>query len=73
MPEDIHVGGLAYDTVNKCIGVVMDTYGGRIALRPPAGGCEWDVRREDVRPATVFDRIRAELADVNAQSSKGMP
>ncbi len=35
-------GELVIDEVRMKLGVVMDRVGGRLQLRPPAGGTEWD-------------------------------
>ncbi|MFJ6568904.1 hypothetical protein ACIQNU_15900 [Streptomyces sp. NPDC091292] len=71
----LSVGELAYDTRREVLGVVMDTGtqtgGGRYALRPPKGGIEWNASRADVRPATLADRIRPALTEVNERSSGG--
>ncbi|NJQ00336.1 hypothetical protein [Streptomyces zingiberis] len=46
------VGQLALDARKGRIGVVMDTQGGRMYLRRPEGGREWEAAPQDVRPAT---------------------
>ncbi|MER7045821.1 hypothetical protein [Streptomyces jumonjinensis] len=68
MNEALAVGSLAYDTRMKRVGEVMEEYGTRYMLRPVHGGCEWDVLREHVRPATTADRLSAALAERNANS-----
>jgi hypothetical protein len=65
------VGALVFDNRRKTLGVVMDTGWGRLYLRPPGGGIEWDAARADLRPATVADRLRPSLAELNARSSGG--
>ena len=69
----LSVGDLAYDTARAVLGVVMDigTVPGRCTLRPPGGGIEWDASDVDVRPATVSDRLRPALSEVNTRSSRG--
>ncbi|MEU9609511.1 hypothetical protein [Streptomyces sp. NPDC048057] len=73
MPGELAVGALAYDTVEKRCGVVMDVYGSLVMLRPRHGGCEWDARRENVRTATLDDRLGSALAELNALSSRRTP
>ncbi|MFH8616911.1 hypothetical protein ACH4E8_17785 [Streptomyces sp. NPDC017979] len=73
MVGELTVGALAYDTVEKRCGVVMDVHGSLIALRPRHGGIEWDARRENVRTATVDDRLRSALTELNANSSRPAP
>ncbi|MER7045373.1 hypothetical protein ABT391_10835 [Streptomyces jumonjinensis] len=68
MNEALAVGSLAYDIRMKRVGEVMEEYGTRYMLRPVHGGCEWDVLREHVRPATTADRLSAALAERNANS-----
>ncbi|MGX2996526.1 hypothetical protein JNUCC64_20000 [Streptomyces sp. JNUCC 64] len=69
--EQLRVGTLAYDTQRKAIGVVMDVTWGPVYLRPPNGGIEWCACREDVRPATVTDRLRPALRELNVRSTRG--
>ncbi|GLF99356.1 hypothetical protein [Streptomyces yaizuensis] len=71
MNEALAVGTLAFDMVTGTIGVVMAEYGTRYYLRPPHGGCEWDAPRDEIRPATVADRIRPALTEANVRSSAG--
>ncbi|MGX2996081.1 hypothetical protein JNUCC64_17660 [Streptomyces sp. JNUCC 64] len=62
---------LAFDIRRGVVGVVMDITWGPVYLRPPGGGVEWCARREDVRPATVTDRLRPALNELNLRSSRG--
>ncbi|MEU5973207.1 hypothetical protein [Streptomyces sp. NPDC047315] len=73
MHGELSVGELAYDTVEKRCGVVMDVYGSLVMLRPRHGGCEWDARREHIRAATLDDRLGSALAELNAISSNRTP
>ncbi|MCZ7415428.1 hypothetical protein O3441_25795 [Streptomyces sp. WMMC897] len=41
---------------------------GRWYLRPVTGGTEWSVAPEDVRRPSPEERLRAEVARVNARS-----
>lgn len=52
------VGELALDATCGRVGVVMDAQGGRVFLRRPEGGREWEVSPEDVRPVPSADRAR---------------
>ncbi|MEV7284092.1 hypothetical protein AB0O01_05920 [Streptomyces sp. NPDC093252] len=74
-PPQLRLGHLVFDTRTNSLGVVMDTGAypgnGLYSLRPPRGGTEWDASPGDLRPATVTDRIRPSLAEVNARSSGG--
>jgi hypothetical protein len=60
---------LMYDTRTKRVGVVMDTHGECYWLRPPRGGIEWHTERRHLRPATVSDRLRESLTELNERSS----
>jgi hypothetical protein len=44
-------GVLVWDMQRQAVGVVMDTQSGRMYLRPPGGGCEWETLPGDVQPA----------------------
>ncbi|MFF8956898.1 hypothetical protein [Streptomyces sp. NPDC014894] len=72
MTRELHIGALAYDTRTRRVGEVMEEYGTRYVLRPVHGGCEWDVPRELVRPATAADQLGPALAEVNARSRWGV-
>jgi hypothetical protein len=65
------VGDPAYDVRKGVLCVVMAVDGVRYWLRRPAGGIEWDARREDVRPATTAERLSPALAERNARSEAG--
>ncbi|MET8830484.1 hypothetical protein ABZX33_32095 [Streptomyces sp. NPDC004608] len=73
----LRVGELVLDTARNRLAILMDTGGtwadGRYALRPPGGGVEWPAWRSDIRPATVTDRLRPALAELNERSSGGAP
>ncbi|WP_323372319.1 hypothetical protein [Streptomyces katsurahamanus] len=71
MTNGLQVGSLAYDIRMKRVGEVMEEYGTRYMLRPVHGGCEWEVLRENIRPATTADQLSAALAERNANSSQG--
>lgn len=60
------IGALVLDVKRDLVGVVMDRQGGRVYLRPPHGGREWEADPEDVRPARAGDELRARVAEINA-------
>ncbi|MFI2211969.1 hypothetical protein [Streptomyces sp. NPDC020141] len=72
MNGELHIGVLAYDTRTRRVGEVMEEYGTRYVLRPVHGGCEWDVPRELIRPATAADQPSPALAEINAFSRSEM-
>ncbi len=59
------VGTLVVDVRRERIGEVMALTDGRLALRPPAGGREWEAFPCDVRPGTAGDELRAKVTEVN--------
>lgn len=65
------VGALVLDAKRDRVGVVMDRQGGRVYLRPPQGGREWEAALEDVRPARAADELRARVAEINAAGRWG--
>ena len=65
------VGSLVLDAKQDRVGVVMDRQGGRVYLRPPQGGREWEAAPEDVRPARAGDELRARVAEINAAGTWG--
>jgi hypothetical protein len=66
-----NVGSLVLDEKRDRVGVVMDRQGGRVYLRPPQGGREWEAAPEDVRPARAGDELRARVAEINAAGRWG--
>jgi hypothetical protein len=65
------VGSLVLDAKRDRVGVVMDRQGGRVYLRPPQGGLEWEAAEEDVRAARAGDELRARVAEINAAGRWG--
>ncbi|MFT2016274.1 hypothetical protein ACMA1D_10590 [Streptomyces sp. 796.1] len=67
------VGKLAKDAAKGKIGVVRDTYGGRVQLQPLNGGQEWDAAPEKVTPLTPAEELsernaaRGQLTEFGAQ------
>ncbi|MEU1827380.1 hypothetical protein ABZ502_33810, partial [Streptomyces abikoensis] len=45
------VGAIILDTGRGRVGEVMAAVGGRVLLRPPGGGREWEARGGGLRPA----------------------
>ncbi|GAA0362921.1 hypothetical protein [Streptomyces blastmyceticus] len=64
------VGALVVDVRRDRIGEVMAFADGRLALRPPVGGREWEAFPCDVRPATVSDGLRVKVTEVNDRSRR---
>ncbi|MEU1824633.1 hypothetical protein ABZ502_19665 [Streptomyces abikoensis] len=54
------MGSFVVDTHRHRVGQVMGHEGPRLQLRPPAGGREWEVEPDAVRPATDGERLGAE-------------
>ncbi|MEU3354183.1 hypothetical protein [Streptomyces sp. NPDC037389] len=48
----------------------MAVVGGRVLLRAPGGGREWEALPGDLRPADTGDALRARVADVNERSRR---
>lgn len=72
MPEsELTLGELAFDTVRRRVGLVIDVQPLGYALRPPGGGIEWDASRKDIRRATTADQLSPALAEINARSRQG--
>ncbi len=69
--DELAFGVLAFDAGRGVVGMVMEVTWGLVYLRPEGGGVEWTARREDVRPATVLDRIRPALNELNVRSNRG--
>ncbi|MBB5119931.1 hypothetical protein AF335_13370 [Streptomyces eurocidicus] len=62
----------AVDTRTDRLGQVMDRHAGRLQLRPPQGGVEWDCPPEYARPASEAETLRARVARLNAESRWGL-
>ncbi|MEV4439698.1 hypothetical protein AB0K09_11870 [Streptomyces sp. NPDC049577] len=52
------------------VGEVMSTADGRLWLRAPVGGREWEALPCDVQPATANDQLRVKVADANHRSGR---
>ncbi|MBW1604406.1 hypothetical protein JJV70_20330 [Streptomyces sp. JJ66] len=57
----------AVDERTDRVGQVMGHVGGRVQLRPPGGGREWDCPPEEVRAAGVLDQLRARVTEINRE------
>ncbi|UQI47408.1 hypothetical protein M1P56_25220 [Streptomyces sp. HU2014] len=64
------VGVLVVDVRRDRVGEVMASTGGRLSLRPPSGGREWEAFACDVRPMTASDELRVKVTEVNDRSSR---
>ncbi|KAB1147295.1 hypothetical protein F7R91_13395 [Streptomyces luteolifulvus] len=61
------VGSHVVDVRDGRIGEVMGHLGGRVQLRPVAGGREWDCSPESTGPAPPGDVLRAQVRKVNGE------
>nr|WP_202426122.1 hypothetical protein [Streptomyces sp. HUCO-GS316] len=61
------VGSHVVDVRDGRIGEVMGHLGGRVQLRPVAGGREWDSPPESTGPAPPGDVLRARVRKVNGE------
>ncbi|TDC73073.1 hypothetical protein [Streptomyces hainanensis] len=68
-PEPPEVGSMVRDVGRGRIGRVMACDGGRVWLRPPAGGREWTALPDDVRPVSLSESLSPLVAEVNRRSS----
>ncbi|MBC2876353.1 hypothetical protein H7K43_15045 [Streptomyces sp. TYQ1024] len=59
------VGSLVLDIKRDRVGTVMGQLAGRIFLRPPHGGREWEAAPSDVRPAGTLEELRAKAQELN--------
>ncbi|MFF4156581.1 hypothetical protein [Streptomyces sp. NPDC001678] len=64
------IGAVVRDVGRDRVGEVMAVVGGRVLLRAPGGGREWEALPGDLRPAVTGDALRARVADVNERSRR---
>ncbi|MCC3779726.1 hypothetical protein [Streptomyces sp. UNOB3_S3] len=64
------IGAVVRDVGRDRVGEVMAVVGGRVLLRAPGGGREWEALPGDPRPAATGDALRARVADVNERSRR---
>ncbi|MGW8971593.1 hypothetical protein [Streptomyces platensis] len=62
------IGDLAKDLQTGQTGVVMGKLGGRVQMRPLAGGREWDAKPDDVIPPSAREELSARNAVRSARS-----
>lgn len=61
-------GAYVMDTRREEVGEVVRRSGGKLRLRLPAGGREWDCPADAVRTATAREQLVARTALANARS-----
>lgn len=66
------VGELALDAGRDRVGIVMDAQGGRVFLRRPEGGCEWEAPPEDVRPVPVATKVQRTKSGTGGASRRAL-
>ncbi|MFC3350040.1 hypothetical protein ACFOOM_21955 [Streptomyces echinoruber] len=66
------IGDLAKDTVRNKVGVLMGEAGGRLLMRPPGGGREWEVDPGDIGPVTALEEMRARNSARNRMTRLGL-
>lgn len=62
------IGTIVRDSRKDKVGRVMGHVGGRVQLRPLAGGLEWDARLADLAPVPLFEALGPAVAAANARS-----
>jgi hypothetical protein len=67
------VGAHAVDVRDGRVGEVMGHVGGRVQLRPVAGGREWDCPPESLKDASFDDMLRARVQRANENSRLPYP
>lgn len=66
------IGDLAKDTASGKVGIIMGEEAGRVQIRPPSGGREWDALPENVVPPSTREKLDARLAVENARTKAGL-
>lgn len=61
------IGSVQRDRRTGTVGVVMGAVGGKVQLRPPKGGREWDVAPENVEAVSSREELSARVAVANTQ------
>ncbi|MFI9271260.1 hypothetical protein ACIGXM_11185 [Kitasatospora sp. NPDC052896] len=59
-------GTFVVDMKTRRTMIVMDFRDGKLYIRPPAGGIEWQRGPDEVRPADRSEVLRARVARINA-------
>ncbi len=70
-PRTYAAGDWVVDTRDDRAAVVKHVRDGRLYLRCPGGGVEWQAVPAQVRPATDSEALSAKVAERNAQSWGG--
>ncbi|QMU77251.1 hypothetical protein GXW83_17620 [Streptacidiphilus sp. PB12-B1b] len=65
------VGDWVVDTRTERTAVVIDVCAGRLYLRRPGGGVEWEALPVHVRPAARHEELSARVAEANLRSRLG--
>ncbi|MEY9968956.1 hypothetical protein ABIA33_007043 [Streptacidiphilus sp. MAP12-16] len=65
------VGSWVVDTRTDRVAIVRAIQFGRLYLRKPGGGTEWEAMPVHVRPATEHEALAGRVADLNQQSRFG--
>jgi hypothetical protein len=63
----LKLGALVRDTERNRVGEVRALLAGRVYLRPPGGGLEWDLE-----PADAHDQLSFRVRQLNLESSGGV-
>lgn len=71
-PPVPNVGAWVVDTRTDRMAIVLDVLFGRLYLRRPGGGVEWEAMPVHVRPATEHEVLSAQVVEVNRRSSEGL-
>ena len=71
LPTTPAVGEWVVDTRDDRTAFVKLVVDGRLYLRCPGGGIEWQAMPAHVRPATESEELSARVAERNAQSRQG--
>ncbi|WP_436739890.1 hypothetical protein [Streptomyces sp. BBFR102] len=66
------IGDLAKDTTTDRVGVLMGEVAGRYLMRPPAGGCEWEVKPEHIEAPTAREELSARNGVRNRMARLGL-
>ncbi|MCX4907307.1 hypothetical protein [Streptomyces sp. NBC_00878] len=69
--QPLNPGALVYDPVAGKVGEYRDKAGPYAMLRPVGGGREWQADPARIRPATMAERLSAEVKAVNDRAGRG--
>jgi hypothetical protein len=67
------VGSFVVDTRTERVARVMAVRYGRLYLRPPTGGTEWEAMPAHVRPTSPQEDLSTRVSIENARSRYGAP